>query len=187
MNVLHRPPPPSKPSQPPNANLIGVRAWTLSDFDIGRRLGEGKFGRVYLAREKRSKYIVAIKVLQKRQLLKSGVEHQLRREIEIQSHLRHRNILRMGRALQTAPSEAVLQRATRGALRPGRGRRPQLLPRQARHPPRHQTRKSFDWPLRRNQDRRFRLERSRPQQPTHHVLRDDGLPSPRNGGRKGPQ
>jgi serine/threonine protein kinase len=48
-----------------------------------------------LAREKATKYIVAIKVLQKGQLLKAGVEHQLRREIEIQSHLRNRNILRM--------------------------------------------------------------------------------------------
>ena len=28
-------------------------------------------------------------------MLKSGVEHQLRREIEIQAHLRHRHILRM--------------------------------------------------------------------------------------------
>ena len=37
----------------------------------------------------------AEQVLQKKQLSKSGVEHQLRREIEIQSHLRHRNILRM--------------------------------------------------------------------------------------------
>jgi serine/threonine protein kinase len=34
-------------------------------------------------------------VLYKKQLLKSNVEHQLRREIEIQSHLRHDNILRM--------------------------------------------------------------------------------------------
>jgi serine/threonine protein kinase len=50
---------------------------------------------VYLAREKNSKYIVALKVLQKQQLLKANVEHQLRREIEIQSHLRHRNILRL--------------------------------------------------------------------------------------------
>lgn len=69
--------------------------WSLKDFEIGKPLGRGKFGAVYLAREKRSKYIVAIKVLQKSQLLKAGVEHQLRREIEIQSHLRHRNILRM--------------------------------------------------------------------------------------------
>ena len=69
--------------------------WHLSDFEIGKPLGRGKFGSVYLAREKRTKYIVALKVLKKGQLLKAGVEHQLRREIEIQSHLRHRNILRM--------------------------------------------------------------------------------------------
>ena len=66
--------------------------WHLSDFEIGKPLGKGKFGSVYLAREKRSKYIVALKVLKKAQLLKAGVEHQLRREIEIQSHLRHRNV-----------------------------------------------------------------------------------------------
>jgi len=69
--------------------------WQLSDFDIGRPLGKGKFGNVYLAREKASKYIVALKVLFKSQLQKAQVEHQLRREIEIQSHLRHPNILRL--------------------------------------------------------------------------------------------
>lgn len=34
----------------------------LDDFEIGRRLGQGKFGRVYLARERRSGFVVAIKV-----------------------------------------------------------------------------------------------------------------------------
>jgi len=71
------------------------KQWSLDDFEIGKPLGRGKFGSVYLAREKRTKYIVALKVLRKSQLLKAGVEHQLRREIEIQSHLRNRNILRM--------------------------------------------------------------------------------------------
>merc|ERR1719498_1123993 len=71
------------------------RRWTLKDFEIGRPLGRGKFGDVYLARERKSKFILAIKAIKKSQLLKAGVEHQLRREIEIQSHLRHRNILRM--------------------------------------------------------------------------------------------
>jgi serine/threonine protein kinase len=66
--------------------------WTIDDFEIGKPLGRGKFGHVYLAREKKSKFIVALKVLYKKQLLKSNVEHQLRREIEIQSHLRHENI-----------------------------------------------------------------------------------------------
>lgn len=72
-----------------------ARRWQLSDFDIGKPLGRGKFGNVYLAREKQSGYIVALKVLFKNQLQESNVEHQLRREIEIQSHLRHPNILRL--------------------------------------------------------------------------------------------
>ena len=67
----------------------------------------GKFGSVYLAREKKSRFVVALKVsdclclvgqpvsllgfvqvLFKSQLQQAQVEHQLRREIEIQSHLR---------------------------------------------------------------------------------------------------
>ena len=36
--------------------------WSIEDFDIGRPLGKGKFGNVYLAREKKSKFIVALKV-----------------------------------------------------------------------------------------------------------------------------
>lgn len=71
------------------------RAWSLEDFEIGKPLGKGKYGSVYLAREKQSKYIVGLKVLYKEQLIKGQVEHQLRREIEIQSHLRHPNILRL--------------------------------------------------------------------------------------------
>ncbi|MED6221735.1 Phosphatidylinositol:ceramide phosphoinositol transferase (IPC synthase) [Stylosanthes scabra] len=46
-------------------------------------------------REKRSNHIVALKVLFKSQLQQSQVEHQLRREVEIQSHLRHPHILRL--------------------------------------------------------------------------------------------
>lgn len=64
------------------------KRWSLENFDIGRPLGKGKFGNVYLARERQSKFILALKVLFKKQLEKAGVEHQLRREVEIQSHLR---------------------------------------------------------------------------------------------------
>jgi len=64
------------------------QAWTLHDFDIGKGLGRGKFGHVYLAREKKTGYVCAIKVLEKSQIMKEKVEKQLRREIEIQSHLR---------------------------------------------------------------------------------------------------
>ncbi|KAJ3200689.1 spindle assembly checkpoint kinase, partial [Entophlyctis luteolus] len=71
------------------------RHWSLQDFDVGRALGKGKFGRVYLAREKSSGYVVALKILFKNELIENKVEKQLRREIEIQSHLRHPNILRL--------------------------------------------------------------------------------------------
>ncbi|KAI8048907.1 kinase-like domain-containing protein [Syncephalis plumigaleata] len=71
------------------------RTWILDDFDVGKPLGKGKFGRVYLAREKRSGYVVALKVLLKTELRQARVEKQLRREIEIQSHLRHEHILRL--------------------------------------------------------------------------------------------
>lgn len=42
------------------------KKWTIDDFEIGKPLGRGKFGHVYLAREKKSKFIVALKVLYKK-------------------------------------------------------------------------------------------------------------------------
>ncbi|XP_077231809.1 serine/threonine-protein kinase Aurora-3-like isoform X2 [Tasmannia lanceolata] len=69
--------------------------WTLQDFEIGKPLGRGKFGRVYLAREKKHKYIVALKVIFKQQLEKHNLHYQLRREIEIQSNLSHPNVLQI--------------------------------------------------------------------------------------------
>lgn len=82
-------------SELPSSNPANKQThrWQLTDFDIGKRLGKGKFGEVFLAREKNSKFICALKVLMKDQL--EGIEHLLKREIEIQSHLRHPNILRL--------------------------------------------------------------------------------------------
>lgn len=77
------------------ANSQTKKAWSLSDFDIGRPLGKGKFGNVYLAREKRSKFICALKVLFKKTIIESDFLHQVRREVEIHTRLRHPNILRM--------------------------------------------------------------------------------------------
>jgi len=94
-----------------------LRKWSLSDFDIGKPLGNGKFGKVYLAREKKSHFIVALKVLYKSQLSKAGVEHQLRREIEIQAHLRHPNILRLyGYFYDQTRIYLILEFAAKGEL-----------------------------------------------------------------------
>ena len=34
----------------------GEKRWSLTDFDIGKPLGRGKFGNVYLAREKQVRF-----------------------------------------------------------------------------------------------------------------------------------
>lgn len=69
--------------------------WKITDFEIGTPMGRGKFGRVYLAREKTTHAIVALKMLFKSELVKGGMQHQVIREIEIQTHLKHPNVLRM--------------------------------------------------------------------------------------------
>ncbi|XP_060970237.1 serine/threonine-protein kinase Aurora-3-like isoform X2 [Cannabis sativa] len=71
------------------------RNWSLQDFEIGKPLGKGKFGRVYLAREIKSKYIVALKIIFKEQMEKHSMHNQLKREMEIQTSLRHPNVLRL--------------------------------------------------------------------------------------------
>lgn len=73
-------------------NSQSQNKWILTDFDIGRPLGKGKFGNVYLAREKRSKYIIAMKVLYRCQIETAKISHQVQREIEIQTHLRYKQI-----------------------------------------------------------------------------------------------
>lgn len=93
------------------------RIWCLADFDIGRALGRGKFGNVYLAREKQTMFVVALKVLFKKQIKNLNVEHQVRREIEIQAHLRHPNILRLyGYFHDDDRIYMILEYAPRGTL-----------------------------------------------------------------------
>ena len=47
---------------------------------------------MYLARERSSHFIVALKVISKKQLIDSQLTANLVREIEIHSHLRHKGI-----------------------------------------------------------------------------------------------
>ena len=75
---------------------LGIKSLKLSDFLIGKKLGSGQFGHVYLAKLKSTQFICAIKVINKKRMLKGQnlkCINQVRREIEIQSHLHHPNIL----------------------------------------------------------------------------------------------
>ncbi len=71
------------------------KEWHLGMFEIGKPLGKGKFGRVYLAKERSTGFLCALKVLHKSEIQQGKVEKQVRREIEIQSHLTHPNILKL--------------------------------------------------------------------------------------------
>lgn len=86
-------------------------------FEIGKPLGKGKFGRVYLAREREHKFICALKVLHKSELQDARVEKQVRREIEIQSNLYHPNILKLyGHFHDTKRVFLILEYAGQGEL-----------------------------------------------------------------------
>ncbi|KAG0031359.1 hypothetical protein BGZ82_007001 [Podila clonocystis] len=77
------------------SRALTPRQWCLDDFELARPLGKGQFGRVYLMRERQSGFVVAMKMMMKADLLRCNMQHQLRREIDIQSNLKHKHILRM--------------------------------------------------------------------------------------------
>nr|XP_044601322.1 aurora kinase B isoform X6 [Equus asinus] len=180
-------------------NLL-MRSFTIDDFEIGRPLGKGKFGNVYLAREKKSHFIVALKVLFKSQIEKEGVEHQLRREIEIQAHLQHPNILRLYNyfydrrriylILEYAPRGELykeLQKsrtfdeqrtATVGADHGGAGRCPDVLPREEGDSQRHKARESALGAPGRAEDCRLWLVGARALPEEEDDVWHPGLPAP---------
>ncbi|KAI0137964.1 kinase-like protein [Hypoxylon sp. NC0597] len=65
----------------------------LGMFEIGKPLGKGKFGRVYLAKHRPSGFICALKVLDKNEIKREKAETHVRREIEVHSQIRHPGIL----------------------------------------------------------------------------------------------
>ncbi|GJC91068.1 serine/threonine-protein kinase ark1 [Colletotrichum liriopes] len=75
--------------------LADPKVFHLGMFDIGRSLGNGTFGDVYLARERTNGFICALKILHKKHLQESRMQKQVGREIDIQIRLRHPNILRL--------------------------------------------------------------------------------------------
>jgi serine/threonine protein kinase len=64
------------------------KKWDLNSFEIGKRLGSGRFGSVYLAAESSTKFVVALKVLFKSEITES-IEYQVKREVAIQFHLQY--------------------------------------------------------------------------------------------------
>lgn len=90
------------------------RDWKFSDFVIEHRLGHGQYGKVYMVREKSTKYVYALK----KQLRDTIAEIMVWREIDIQKNLCHRNILRLfGYFFDDKKIYLVLEYAQNGNLR----------------------------------------------------------------------
>lgn len=66
---------------------------TVEDFQIGKCLGKGRFGSVFLAKDKRTQILVALKVIKKKMIKDAKMANQIKNEIKIQSCLSHPNVL----------------------------------------------------------------------------------------------
>ena len=70
--------------------------WCSDRFLIGCRLGAGTHSQVFVAKEKRTGFVCALKVIKKRNLESEKIlQNQLRNEIEIQRGLTHKNIVQL--------------------------------------------------------------------------------------------
>ncbi|KAI1103138.1 kinase-like protein [Jackrogersella minutella] len=77
---------------PTQSSTRGLRLH-LGMFEIGKPLGKGKFGRVYLAKHRSSGFICALKVLNKDEIRRDKAETHVRREIEVHGNIRHPGVV----------------------------------------------------------------------------------------------
>uniref|UniRef100_A0AC35TS76 Aurora kinase n=1 Tax=Rhabditophanes sp. KR3021 TaxID=114890 RepID=A0AC35TS76_9BILA len=71
------------------------RHQSINEFSLGPIIGKGGFGIVYKIKHKQTNQLYAMKVIFTKNMIKSNLAHQLRREIGIQQAIRHKNILRL--------------------------------------------------------------------------------------------
>ena len=99
--------------------VVEPTSWCRNQFSVGRALGKGKFGNVYLATQQATATNVALKVLFKSSIVKGGklAIFQLRREVEIQSRMTHQNICRLfGFFVDESHAYLVLEYCANGML-----------------------------------------------------------------------
>ena len=70
-----------------------VRSIKLSDYEMGDTLGTGSFGRVKIAKDKKTGEYVAMKIMKKAEILKSKQADHISNEIKIFSGFKSRYII----------------------------------------------------------------------------------------------
>ena len=73
-----------------------VRSIKLSDYDMGDTLGTGSFGRVKIAKDKKTGEYVAMKIMKKIEILKSKQADHIANEIKILSMIQHPFVITFG-------------------------------------------------------------------------------------------
>ncbi|ORD97712.1 IPL1 [Hepatospora eriocheir] len=72
-----------------------IKFITIDDFELGKPVGIGRFGQVWLARHRELGFVCAIKMLDRNNIVNNTDVKRIRREIEIHLNMRHENILNM--------------------------------------------------------------------------------------------
>lgn len=67
----------------------------LGEYELGRTVGEGSFGKVKQARHRGTGAHFAVKILDRARVLSQRIDDQIRREIATLKLLRHPNVVRL--------------------------------------------------------------------------------------------
>jgi aurora kinase len=82
-------------SNPPSPMKSQTRNHKIDDFVIGKQLGCGKFGNVFVVKHKITGFVCALKIIPKEMVREENIINQLIRELKIQSCLDHPNIIKL--------------------------------------------------------------------------------------------
>ncbi|CAL0301339.1 unnamed protein product [Lupinus luteus] len=73
----------------------------MQRYELGRLLGQGTFGKVYYARSSITNQSVAIKMIDKEKVMRTGQADQIKREISVMSRAKHPNIIQLFEVMAT--------------------------------------------------------------------------------------
>lgn len=100
--------PPLKPKKESQGVLV------LGRYELGKLLGQGTFAKVFHAKNVKTDESVAIKVLDKERILKSGLVAHTKREIAILRRVRHPNIVHLFEVMATKSKIYFVMEYVRG-------------------------------------------------------------------------
>ncbi|ESQ52013.1 hypothetical protein EUTSA_v10016543mg [Eutrema salsugineum] len=86
----------------------------MDKYELGKLLGHGSFAKVYLARNINSGENVAIKVIDKEKIVKSGMAGHIKREISILRRVRHPYIVHLLEVMATKTKIYIVMEYVRG-------------------------------------------------------------------------